>query len=136
MNEAGLFAEYPYFDAYWTEPERFPFFIKVGPQRVGLALVRELLINRYAIAEFFVVRKYRRLGVGRQAALQLFQRFPAEWHIAQQAANIPSQLFWRKIIAEYTNGIYQEVLNESQPHGRKQIFNGTNPYLGDLKRML
>lgn len=125
INESGLFAEYPYFDAYWTESERFPFFIRLSLQRVGFALVRELAVNQYAIAEFFVARKYRRLGVGKQAALQLFQRFPAEWHIAQQAANIPSQQFWRTVIAEYTNGSYQEVFNESQPKGPKQIFNGT-----------
>jgi predicted acetyltransferase len=33
------------------------------------------------MAEFFVLPKYRRGGVGTDAARAVFARFPGEWHV-------------------------------------------------------
>jgi len=57
--------EYPYFDAYWTELGRAPLVIEAGGHLAGFALVRSGVPND--LAEFFVLRRYRRQGVGRQA---------------------------------------------------------------------
>ena len=35
---------------------------------------------------------------------------PATWEIAVQAGNMPAQTFWRKVISEYSQGAFQEVL--------------------------
>jgi hypothetical protein len=70
----GLYG-YPYLDNYWTEPTRFPFLVRVDGQLAGFVLVARynyftgLLPNASAecpwvIAEFFILRKYRRQGIG------------------------------------------------------------------------
>ncbi|MEI5909292.1 GNAT family N-acetyltransferase [Bacillus spongiae] len=112
VDENGLY-RYNYFDQYWTENERFPFLIKVNEKYGGFAFVRKLKhetgSSYYSMAEFFILKKYRKIGVGKQSAFQLFNFFPGEWEISEVEENIPSQWFWRRIISEYTNGRYIET---------------------------
>ncbi|MED4886346.1 GNAT family N-acetyltransferase [Lysinibacillus fusiformis] len=114
VNEQGLYG-YEYFDHYWTEPERFPFLIKVNGNYAGFALVRKITQDGenyepyVEMAEFFVMKKYRKDGVGRQVAFYLFDSFPGKWRIAEREVNVPAQKFWRKIISEYTKGNYKEI---------------------------
>ncbi|MGH3281079.1 MAG: GNAT family N-acetyltransferase [Trebonia sp.] len=62
----------------------------------GLALV--FTGDPHDIAEFFVMRKYRRRGIGAEAVAQLFERFPGEWTVRQQLSNPAATTFWRKAI--------------------------------------
>ncbi len=64
------------------------------------------LSNPHNIAEFFVMKKYRQKGVGRAAAMKIFNMFRGGWEISQWINNLPAQNFWGKVIAEYTNGKY------------------------------
>lgn len=115
VDEHGIYGYY-YLDHYWTEPERSPFLIRVDGRLAGFVLVR--LLNEpekpptHAIAEFFVMRKYRRQGVGRLAARLVFDRFPGTWQVCQEEANLPAQRFWRQVVAEYTRDNYDEVMVE------------------------
>lgn len=61
------------------------------------------------VAEFFVLRKWRRHGVGRAAATELFRRFPGWWEVAQEPENLPAQRFWRQVIGEATGCDFVEV---------------------------
>ena len=112
LNAAGLY-EYPYFDHYWAEVGRSPLFIRVDGRLAGFALVRRLAEDEggpaSSMAEFFILRKYRRLGVGSQAAKRVFQRFPGPWVVGEIAANTPAQAFWRRVIGEFTGGDYTET---------------------------
>ncbi|WP_163852911.1 GNAT family N-acetyltransferase [Paenibacillus elgii] len=113
VNEHGLF-EYPFLDHYWTEEGRHPFLVHVDGKLAGFALIRELGSDErvYSVAEFFVMKKYRRHGVGREMAFDLFNRFPGQWEVAQMEENEPAQTFWRRIIDEYTKGSYQEMTRD------------------------
>lgn len=122
IDSTGKLGLGKYFDAYWLEAERHPFFIQYVDKLIGFALVREISKENYSIAEFFVMRKYRRLGFGKQAAFQLFDMFRGKWHIAQEENNIAAQTFWKSIIQEYTNDSFEESFSLSQPKGPKQIF--------------
>ena len=66
------------------------------------------------MAEFFVMRKYRRLGVGRRTAEEIFSRFPGSWTVRQQHTNSAATAFWRSIIpfpySEHRTG--DEVVQE------------------------
>jgi len=116
VDGQGRYSEY--LDLYWTKPERHPFLIWVNGWLAGFVLVHQTTEqdggSYYEIDEFFVLRKYRRQGVGRLAARAAFDRFPGRWKVAQEKANIPAQEFWRKIIAEYTNGVYEENTPSNQ----------------------
>jgi predicted acetyltransferase len=114
VNEQGEYG-YKYFDNYWTEPERFPFLIKVDEKYAGFALVRKKYQGNksgefcYSMAEFFVMKKYRKSGVGKQTAFYLFDLFLGKWEVAQIKENIPAQKFWIKVISDYTNKNYTEI---------------------------
>ncbi|MCP1310533.1 GNAT family N-acetyltransferase [Paenibacillus tyrfis] len=122
VNEHGLF-EYPYLDHYWTEEGRHAFLVRVDGKLAGFALIRELGSDErvYSVAEFFVMKKYRRHGVGREMAFALFNRFPGQWEVAEMEENVPAQTFWRRIIDEYTKGSYQEITRDDW-EGPIQIF--------------
>ncbi len=121
MDADGRFSHGAYFDLYWREPERHPFFILCDVRRVGFALVREFEPGKHSIAEFFIARKHRRSGVGKRAAFDLFDRFPGEWHVAQEEGNVPAQRFWLRVIGEYTNGDFERTVSPQQPKGPKQV---------------
>lgn len=110
INEYGYFG-YSRIDDYWNEEGRYPYFIRVDGKLAGLVLVRSCseyndLQNPHNIAEFFVMKKYRHKGVGKEAAVKVFNQFPGVWEVAQWTNNFPAQQFWKKVITEYTNNNY------------------------------
>jgi predicted acetyltransferase len=110
LNEHGLFY-YPYLDQYWVEEGRHPFIIRVNGKLAGFVLVNRHTCTQgaeHSIAEFFVLRKYRRRGVGRMAAHLVFDAFPGGWEVGQTRENVAAQSFWRAVIGEYTGGRYHE----------------------------
>lgn len=112
VDERGLYG-YPYLDAYWTEDKRFPFLIMADGRLAGFALVNcyPLMDTEadYTMAEFFVMRKFRKRGVGRQAAYQLFDRFPGKWQLKYFLENKASSVFWNRIVGEYTGRAYERL---------------------------
>ena len=69
----GRTTPYPYFDAYWTEPERLPFLITNDDDIAGFCLIR-VVNGGWQVAEFSVLPEQRRSGIGRQAAEELTAR--------------------------------------------------------------
>ncbi len=115
VNQSGRFGDYP-LDNYWLKKTHFPYLLEVNGSYAGFALVnfKESEDKAYfTIAEFFIMKKYRKNGFGKAAAYQIFNRFRGEWEILQVEKNIPAQAFWRKVVGEYTNGGYTERTNEN-----------------------
>lgn len=95
LNARGEF-EYRWFDRYWSDPERTPLLVRVEGKWAGFALVR--LGEPNEMAEFFVMRKYRRSGIGRRVAAECFRRFPGNWRIHEVRGNAAAVAFWRAVI--------------------------------------
>jgi predicted acetyltransferase len=98
-------------DYFWFEPTHAVFLVKVDEKLAGFVLIdNEVVItgNERSITEFFIMRKYRRQGVGKQVAIEVFLRLPAKWEIQVIEQNFPAQVFWRSVISEYTQDKYQE----------------------------
>ena len=117
VEEDGLFAAYPDLDDYWEDKNyRFPYIIKKEEKYVGFVLVKFIETenrNYFSIAEFFVLKKYRREHIGKSIAHQIFDLHKGQWEVFQKESNKPAQLFWNKVIDEYTNGKFTErVENE------------------------
>ena len=88
---------YPYLDHDWLPAEhRHPFLFDVDGQIGGCALVCAGVPHQFG--EFFVVRKYRRRGVGLLAARAAFARFPGGWHVHEVPGNDAAVAFWRTAI--------------------------------------
>ncbi len=122
VKENGQFGDYPYLDHYWTEDHRFPYIVEVEGRIAGFVFVRRILSNEesyYSIAEFFIMKKYRRLGIGKQVATSIFDLHKGHWEVFQIEKNKPAQLFWRKVIDEYSSGNFQE---REKDGGKIQLF--------------
>ncbi len=91
---------YPFFDLYWSEPDRrFPFWLKADGAKAGFALIRRLPENgRMEMAEFFVALPFRRRGIGFAAARRLIARFPGSWKIGQLETNTGAIAFWHRVL--------------------------------------
>ena len=132
VDEHGLFG-YRWLDHYWTDAGRYPFFIRVDGRLAGFVLVRKVDSKDgrtiHSIAEFFVMRKYRRHGVGRLAARTIFDRFLGPWIVCQEDGNLPAQHFWRQVIGEYTGGKFtDEHLDNDEWIGPCQTFDSLKKF--------
>lgn len=87
---------------YWSDPHRHPFLARLDGKWAGFALVQQIDNRVCDIAEFFVLRCYRRQGIGAQLAAQVWRRFPGPWQIRVRTANAPARQFWESAIAKFT----------------------------------
>jgi predicted acetyltransferase len=92
---------------YWKEAGRYPFLIKAGGNLAGFALVQEG--SRITdddqvrdMAEFFIIRGRRRLGIGQKAVHDIWRRFPGKWEIRVREQNRGAEEFWSKTIAAFS----------------------------------
>jgi predicted acetyltransferase len=114
VDEHGEFGHL-YLDHYWTDPDSHPFLIRCAGPWTGFALVRTAGVND--MSEFFVVRKYRRTGVGREAARRVFAMFPGAWQVRQVHGNDAATAFWRAVVPSG----YEETVTEEGPVQRFTI---------------
>ena len=93
----------PYYDAYWSEEGRKPFWILADGARAGF-----VLINRHApsgrgsdaaVAEFCILPAFRRTGLGLVAAQRTFGLVSGQWELQVHRANPAGMAFWARAIA-------------------------------------
>ncbi len=65
--------------------------------------------SNYAISEFFILNKYRKLGIGKEAAEKVFNRHKGKWEIKMHPKNIGSIAFWKKVVEEMSKGKKYEI---------------------------
>jgi predicted acetyltransferase len=116
VDEHGCFG-YRYLERYWREPGRYPFLVRVSGKSAGFVLVRELERNAdgqpvHEVAEFFILRKYRRRGIGQAVAQQVFARFPGVWQLRVEANNQPAQAFWQVVVGRCGHGDVRAWIEE------------------------
>jgi predicted acetyltransferase len=92
---------------YWSEPGRHPFLVWVEGKLAGFVLVKkgsEISRNEnvWDLAEFFVLRAYRRRGIGTRVAHEVWRRFPGLWEVRVLQANVSAQYFWARAISGFT----------------------------------
>lgn len=105
LEPDGLYCGYPGLETYWRDPSRQAWLFRVRGLPVGFALVNDVAHSvtpvERAVAEFFVVRKHRRRGVGLAAAHALFAATPGLWEAAVVRRNVGALAFWRRAAASY-----------------------------------
>ena len=118
IDNNGCFFDFSRADGIWIA-KLHPFFIRVDDKIAGFVLIansgRQYLNaeNAHSIWEFFVMKKYRRNGVGRFAARTAFDMFKGKWEVCQMQNNFPARKFWESLISEYTKNDYQECGTEN-----------------------
>ena len=117
--------------AHWFgDPNTFPMLILKGSEPVGFARVLRAVASaaqprvEYRMAEFFVTRTKRRLGIGQTAVQLILSRFAGRWEITEYLRNAEAVSFWRRVVARYTQGRYQERIINGEVH---QVFDSAKP---------
>ena len=116
--------------AHWFgDPNTFPLVILKGTEPVGFARVLCVATAAprridYRMAEFFVARARRRLGIGQTAVQLILSRFAGCWEITEYLRNGDAVNFWRRVVSSYTRGSYQERIVNGEVH---QVFDSGRP---------
>jgi protein involved in polysaccharide export with SLBB domain len=74
----------------------------------GFVVIAPAAAQGQDVREFFVLRKFRRRGVGRRMAGLVWNEHPGEWLVRVLEANAPAVLFWRAAVAGYSGGGFAE----------------------------
>jgi predicted acetyltransferase len=109
---------------WFADDSSHPLIILKDGKPAGFALVTRPLRNQrtiidYRMADFFVSLKARRLGIGRDAARLIFNRFAGMWEVTEFLFNKAAVAFWRVTINDYTQGKFNESVADSEV---KQVF--------------
>ncbi len=113
---------YPKLAGYWSQPEtHFAFLIRAGRRIVGFALVTRGSPagedpDDLDVAEFFVLRRHRRSGIGRRAAFPLWNRIPGRWAVRVSQANRAGLPFWTATIDRYSRGAFEKTRRPGRPN--------------------
>jgi predicted acetyltransferase len=104
LDGDGRFSDYP-LDAYWRDPGHMAFLIRAEGNLAGFVLINDVShagrpVDRN-MAEFFIVRKHRRAGLGTLAAHQIFSRYPGNWETAVARRNVAALAFWRRAVRQH-----------------------------------
>ncbi len=92
---------------YWSEPAaRFAFLIYQASKLVGFVLATRgspvsTSPDVYDVAEFFVLKKFRRSGIASRAIALLWERMPGAWTVRVSARNVDALPFWTRIVAAH-----------------------------------
>lgn len=122
--------EYGYdLDKYWLSPTCFPFVFLANNRYAGFCLVDDnarLEEDNIWMSQFFILKKYRRMGMGTRAANAIFSEIRGRWEVGQMPNNDSAHLFWRKVINNYTCGKFVDLyLNDARWNGFLQCFDNS-----------
>ncbi|MGA9669702.1 MAG: GNAT family N-acetyltransferase [Terracidiphilus sp.] len=97
---------YPNLHLYWSEPDRHPFLVKVNGKLAGFVLIKKCTGVAesdvvWDIAEFFILRAYRRQGVGARVAHEIWKKFPGPWEVRVMRSNRNAEEFWLQVVTSF-----------------------------------
>lgn len=106
--ELGADGRFGYKDLpmYWGGPDRHPFLVRVDGRLAGFVLAKrgsEVSGDEdvWDVAEFFIIRGYRRRGIGTEVAHEVWRRFPGHWEVRVMKRNNKAKEFWERAIAKF-----------------------------------
>lgn len=104
--------EYGYhLDRYFADPTCHAFVATADRHYAGFALVDTAVkvgATGHWMDQFFILKKYRKHGLGQALALHTFQALPGPWEVGQMPNNTEAQTFWRRVIGQHTQGRFEE----------------------------
>ena len=105
-NEDGSF-DYKYFDNYFTDEDRDAYLIKSKTgELMGFVMINQYLQKvktGHSIAEFLVLTRFRKNGVGSEVAKRCFAMYPGNWEVGPADGSDSAYRFWKAVIDGVTN---------------------------------
>lgn len=107
FNEKGI-PVYNWFDCYWEDKDRYPFYFIVDNNIAGFALIRELSFMQYNFAEFYVRPEYRKNGNAIWFATELANLFDGEFVFSSKFTNPRAIKFWEKFANQFESNSFTD----------------------------
>ena len=129
IPEDGLY-ECLDFKSYFKDKNAYPFLIKKNKELVGFVIINNKgsdETTQFNMAQFFILRKFKKMGIGSHIAKICFNKFQGIWEVMVLPENIGAYKFWCKVIGDYTNGNYTKYTKtvEHLENCAKNIFKFT-----------
>lgn len=109
FNEDGMYIYTP-LDYYWNEDGRHAYWILYNGLIAGFAMVSKhkdgRLASDWTMAEFCIIPKYRRAGIGKTAFNKIVTLHKGIWEMQYHPNNAAGKAFWHGVIDDYTGGEY------------------------------
>ena len=126
IGDDGLYG-YTHLPRYWIDAERHPYLLRLDGELAGFVLVRqgsELTGDPHVwdMAEFFVLRRHRRAGVGIRAAHAVWHRHPGRWEVRVMERNTPALAFWQRAVDMYVGAHIEPALVDVPGKGLRHVF--------------
>jgi predicted acetyltransferase len=108
---------------WWIRDDCEHYIIRADSHPVGFVIIlrdKNHLLPEIdqELMDFYVAPKYRRQGIGQQAARLAFELYQGMWQVFQLDLNTPARVFWQGVINEYTGGQYENLDNGTQQRFR------------------
>jgi predicted acetyltransferase len=109
---------YDYFDPYWVDPARHPYWIVADGERVGFCLVNAIAPSGqpidHAVAEFCIAPAHRRAGLGLAAVAAVLARHPGQWELQVYRPNRQGFAFWPRALAAAGVSDWEQIAHEDR----------------------
>lgn len=101
MDENGLFQCHD-IDLFWDNEKYIPYFITIGKQVIGFVILlrgHQAVLDNYDFDfyELFILRQYRKMGIGKFIAQMVFELHPGLYNVSVLIRNTRAINFWRKL---------------------------------------
>lgn len=124
IGEDGLYQIIFNFMDWYNDPNFYMYFIRVDGLLAGFVIVKRIKEEGlYYLNHFFILRKYRAMKIGQEAAFMTFNLFNGHWRVSEFDWNIPAQIFWNKVINRYTSNEFVETRRKDNKGPAQEFIN-------------
>ncbi len=107
IGDDGFYG-YEELPSFWTDPNRHPYLIYVNNKIAGLVMVQKgspISDDKevWDVAEFFIMKKYKRQGVGTAVMQKIWSQFRGPWQVRVLVENQIASVFWLQAIQKFTS---------------------------------
>ena len=100
-SNTGLY-QYDSLDKYFNNSNNYPYFIKINNDIAGFILLDKVDDNM-VVQEMFILNNYKNKGIGRDAIVEIFNKYKGNWIVKALPNSIKAETFWIRTIKEYTS---------------------------------
>jgi predicted acetyltransferase len=109
---------YRFFDSYWSDADRWAYFIETQESIAGFFLVNTWAPSGkgadFALAECYLLPAFRGAGYGKTAFSSLLQSRPGVWELSVMSRNLPARAFWQRTLATVGVGELERIQFEDR----------------------
>ena len=100
---------YKWYDPYYfTEKERYPFFLIVDGLIAGFCFIRQMSDIEFDIAEFYVIPNFRKDGNAIFFANEVIKLFKGRITFSTRLKNVRGLKFWSKVAKLYKENKFED----------------------------